>query len=180
MNDNTLLKLYEITINEEHFSIKMHQDRVSLYSGFVSTIIAAVVVGFLQASKWYHFIALCVGPVLSFIIAENAIDGCYRDYRRFIETVTIRAKIEQEMGLTERPSRQSQNFDLYWPQEPLIPSRYIKARKMYRSSEEFTQELSKKGLHKVVVRLFRIVQLLSILLFLGMISVAVWMVQHGR
>ena len=177
MDRETLLVLYGHVLEEERFFIKEYQERVSFYSGFITTIIAAIVVGSLQASTWYHFAILCVGPLVLFLIAQNAVEGCYRSYLRFIEAVTYRAKIEQYLGLTQKVlKKESTNSgELYWENEPLVPSRHLLNRKKYATSEEFTRRASQGGYHRVVVRLFRTVQGLSVLLFVGLAGMAVWM-----
>ncbi len=174
----TLLVLYGYVLDEERFFAKEHQDRVSFYSGFITTIIAAIVVGSLQASTWYHFAILCVGPLVLFLIAQNAVEGCYRSYVRFLEAITYRAKIEQNLGLTREPLKKEEakrGGEPYWENEPLVPSRHLLNRRKYATSEEFIRRASQGGYHRVVVRLFRTVQGLSVLMFVGLAGMAVWL-----
>ncbi len=100
MKNNNLLKLYELAINEEHHFLEAHQSRVAFYTGIVSALAAGTVAGLFQVTEWYHLLALCVGPLLIFVVSSIAIKGTLRLYQRFLEAVTTRAKIEQELGLT--------------------------------------------------------------------------------
>ena len=114
------------------------------------------------------------GPVLLFAVAANAIAGTHRLYQRFIEAITMRAKIEQELGLTRKLSGDTDEVDCYWPSEPLVPPRHIESRKMYDTSTAFIREVSKKGYRRITWRLFRGVQWLSVLMFIGLVAIAIW------
>ena len=164
-----LLKIYELIINEEHHYIKTHQSVISFYSGIITALVAGIVVGVFQASEWYHLGFLCVGPLLIFVVSTIAIRGTFRAYQRFLEAITIRAKIEQELGLTMQRSKNTNRTDLYWQSEPIIPICHIESRKRYKSSDAFITDLSKKGYHLWTIRLFQGFQLLSVLMFVGLL-----------
>jgi len=164
------LKLYELAINEEHHFLDAHQNRVAFYSGILSALVAGTVAGFFQASEWYHLAFLCIGPVLILVLSTIAIDGTLRFYQRFVEAVTIRAKIEQELGLTEEHSVNTNVSGSYWRSEPIIPLRHIESRKKYESSDAFIKEHLKGGYHLWTIRWFRGFQGISALMFLGILS----------
>jgi hypothetical protein len=98
---------------------------------------------------------LCAGPLLIFTISTIAIDGTFCLYQRFLEAITIRAKIEQELGLTKMRSDNADSSNSYWWLEPIIPLRHIESRKGCDSSDAFINEYSTKGYHLWTVRLFR-------------------------
>ena len=175
-NKDNLLKLYELAINEEHRFLEAHQARVAFYSGIVSALVAGTVAGLLHSSEWYQIAVLCVGPALIFAVSTIAIDGTFRLYQRFLEAITIRAKIEQELGLTRKCSSNAHATDLYWESEPIIPLRHIESRKSYESSDAFIKQNSTKGYHFWTVRLFRAFQGLSILMFVGIFTLVIWKV----
>ena len=166
---DALLKLYELIINEEYYYLKAHQSVISFYSGIITLLVAGIVAGIFKASEWYHLGFLCVGPLLIFMISTIAIAGTFRSYQRFLEAITVRAKIEQELELTMQCSRNVNRTDLYWQLEPIIPIRHLESRKRCKSSSAFIEDLSKKGYHLWTIRLFRGFQLLSALMFLGLL-----------
>jgi hypothetical protein len=168
-----LLKLYELAINEEHHFLDAHQNRIAFFSGILSALIAGTVAGLFHTSEWYHLAILCVGPVLIFVVSKIAIDGTFRLYQRFLEAVTIRAKIEQELGLTKKHSVNSNATNSYWQSEPIIPLRHIESRKDYKSSDSFIREHSRKGYHFWTIRLFRTFQCVSVLMFVGILSLTI-------
>jgi len=169
-----LLKLYELAINEEHYYGNAHQDRIAFYSGILSALVTGTGVGFFQASEWYHFAFLCVGPILIFAVSTIAIEVAFREYQRFLETVTVRAKIEQKLGLTSTQRSGASASDFYWQSEPIIPHRHIESRRKHESSRSFIDAHATKGYHLWATRLFRVFQCLSILMFLALLCQAIW------
>jgi hypothetical protein len=122
LNREELWKLYELAINEEHYFLKAHHDRAAFYSGIISALVAGTIAGIFRASEWYHFLALCTGPVLISMISAIAIEGTRRPYQRFLEAVTVRAKIEGELGLTKERSSNADEPD-FWRREAIVPLR---------------------------------------------------------
>lgn len=168
------LKLYELAINEEHYFLDSYHSHIHIYTGFISAIFGATIIGLFQSSEWYHFTILSFGPILIFIISTIAIGGGFRFYQRFLEGVTFRAKIEQRLGLTEKGSKEKSESELYWKTEPLIPSRHIDSRETSVSSEEFIKKYLTEGYHLWTKRLFHVFQVLGILMLMAIILMIFW------
>lgn len=171
--DARLLRLYELTIQEHHYYSRTHQDRIAFFSGILSALLTATGAGFLQASEWYHFAFLCVGPILICAISEIAIRGTSRMYRRLLETITVRAKIEQELGLTRPEPGAASTPDSYWQLEPLIPQRPLDDRRESESSDDFIKTRRPKGYHLWITRLFRLFQGLSVIMLVGLLCLVI-------
>ena len=169
-----LLKLYELAVDEHHFYVATHQKRIEFYSGILSALLTGTVIGFLQASEWYHFALLCVGPVLIFAISAIAVQGIFRYYQRLLETITVRAKIEQRLGLTSKQPSGADVLDSYWRSEPIIPHRHIESRGEHESSQAFIDAYVNKGYQLWARRLFRVFQWLSIVILFALLSLAIW------
>ena len=169
-----LLKLYELAINEEHRYLDAHQKRIDFYTGILSALLTGTGVGLFQASEWYHFVFLCIAPVLIFTVSSIAIEGTFRVYQRLLEAITVRAKIEQELGLTSRQPGSADESDSYWRSEPIIPHRHIESRKKVESSKAFMDAYVTKGLQLWAGRLFRVFQWLSVGVLLGLLALAIW------
>jgi len=168
-----LLKLYKLAIDEEHHYETAHHERIAFFSGFLSALVTGTGFGLLQASEWYHFALLCVGPILIFAVSAIAIDSAFRGYQRFLEAVTVRAKIEQKLGLTSTQRSEASAPDFYWQSEPIIPHRHIESRRKHESSKSFIDAHATKGYHFWGRRLFRLFQWLSVLMFLGLLFQAI-------
>ena len=95
-----LMELYDLVVNEQHFSLEAHHKRVDFYSGLILALLTGTAVGLFQASAWYHYAYLCIAPLLIFTFSYIAIQGTERVYQRLLETITVRAKLEQELGFT--------------------------------------------------------------------------------
>ncbi len=172
-NQEHTLRLYDLAVREEHYFLDAHQERVAFYAKVVLLLIAATVVGVFLASQWYHFAGLCAGPILVYALSNIARDGCLRFYRRYLEAVTHRAKLEQDLGLTQpRPDAETDG-DTYWANEPIIPSRHVTSRKRYRSSEEFLRSSMKRGFHRWTARLFHGFELFSGVAFVGLLFLTI-------
>jgi len=169
-----LLKLYELAISEEHHYLDAHHKRIDFYTGILSALLTGTMVGLFQAKQWYHFVFLCIAPVLICVVSRIAIQGTFRVYQLLLETITARAKIEQELGLTNRQPGSADDPDSYWRSEPLISHRHIESRKKYKSSKAFIDAHVTKGLQLGARCLFRVFQWLSVLVLLGLLALAMW------
>ena len=181
LNRNELLKIYELIINEEHFFLDAHHKRITFFTGIISTLLGITIYWFGQilsdpSSKGYISLTLLFLPILIIIVSRIAIESIFRFYQRFIESITYRAKIESELGLT-----QSRNYKygsrLTWQDfEEYIPPRYLKNRSKskYFSSEDFINDHLDKGYQKWAIMLFRIFAYISIVLIHLILSFSIW------
>ena len=171
LQNSDLLDLYKTIVEEEHYFAREHQSRIEFYVSIISALMTVTVAGAFKAASWYQYLFVTVGPILIFVVSEIAIGGTFRLYQRFLESITMRAKIEQIIGLTEEAAHQSE--DEYWPLEPIIPMRYLKARRESASSEEFIEKFSKAGYHRNSMYLFRGFQAVSVIMFLALIFLSI-------
>lgn len=71
------------------------------------------------------------------------------DYRRQIESITIQAKLEDVLGLTNVSKYQT----TYWNHEPIIPLLYVNTRSKYESSSDFVESFV-KGTDMSYIRIY--------------------------
>jgi hypothetical protein len=169
-----LIKLYELTIDEHHFYLEAHHKRIDFYSGLLLALLTGTAVGLFQASEWYHYAYLCLVPILIFALSGIAIQGTGRVYQGLLESITVRAKVEQELGFATSQPRSKDCPQSYWEMEPLVPKRHIESRRKSKSSQAFITEHLAKGLQKWAGCLFRVFQVLSVALFIFLVSLAIW------
>ena len=175
-DDEKNLKLFELAMKEEQYFLQEHQTRINFYSSLISTLIAATFAGLLSAKENYHYLALTLGPILIFAISLFAIKGTYRLYQRFLEAITIKAKIEQKLGLATI-SNIKKDESGWWATEAIIPTRFIETREKYFSSKDFVEDLINEGYHKQTKRLFVLFMGISVLMFFGLIYLGVSTIQ---
>ena len=165
-----MLKLLELSHSEEQYFINDQHKRVAFFSSLISAILAATIGGAINSSKSFHYFFLMMGPLLVLVLSQIALRGTFRAYQRFLEAVTMRAKIEQALSLTI-PQNVPQGEGVYWPREALIPRRHLKSRLDRSSSEEFLDKEKHQGYQRItrfLVRSFQAAALiLLVLLFLA-------------
>jgi len=168
-----LWKLYEQNLDEERYYLTKHYMYLNLYIGLLSALVTAMGVGFLSAREWYHFLLLCVVPVLVIKISDVGKENAFRAYQRFMETISVRAKLESDLGLLEpraisgNDGKVQQNW---WESEPLVDTRYLASRARYSSSRDFVTGESRKGAQRLAERLlsvFKYVAVASLVLLLA-------------
>jgi hypothetical protein len=170
LSNEDLLNIYALIVGEEQYFLKEHQIRVAFYSSIITLLFGGTVAALFEATQWYHIMFLALGPVLIIVISALAMDGTSRYYQRFLEAVTIKAKLQEKLGLTKEPYSEKYRCS-YWSSESYIPVRHIESRKNYESSLSFVEDHSRKGYQLYVIRLFRCFQILGILMLVMLIII---------
>jgi len=99
---NQLLKLYELQINEGHVYLKVYENRIGFYSGLISAIIGGIMYSITSFDSSPIVPSLLIAELLLLAaISQLAIIGTVRLYRQLLENITVRAKIEIKLRLTE-------------------------------------------------------------------------------
>ncbi|MHC4648845.1 MAG: hypothetical protein ACYTBJ_25590 [Planctomycetota bacterium] len=164
--EEKLLRLYELTIEQEKYFLSEHQKRVAFYTGLISTLVVATVAGLLKCNRWYHYTALTAGPISVAFISHLAKRGADRLYQRFLETITMIKKIEYDLGWRQERNRKPSEKDDWLANECLLPMRYLKAvdpSKSKDSEQWVTQhmirsEKGKRNYNGVATMLFTVVK----------------------
>lgn len=169
LNDNkeVLLHLYEIVSKEEKYYIGRFFNHLKLHWAVISALISAYI---LAIYKFKHIELL----TLSFIIPTGIIILTFafkeiskRDYRRFLDSIIFKAKIESLLGLDKLKLN---NKAEYWKNEPLIPIRHLENRKNFENSKKFFEfYIEKKGALAVYNRIFIFVYVIAILMYIHLL-----------
>ncbi len=172
LTNKELLEVYKTSVDEMHHFLRGHQTRVNFFMSLLSAVFAGIVAGVFKASSWYHLAFLTIGPIIIIALAEIAINGIFRLYQQFLEVVTVRAKLEQVLGLAEQPDSLDESADPYWAHEPILASRHLESRHKYSSSAEWLKHHTNLGYHRWTQLLFRGVQVIGFLLLVALIVLA--------
>ncbi len=108
IDKNNTLELYKIIINEQIEYLKMRQNRVKFFMGITSGLVAGTVTGIFKSTEWFHFALMLLGPIMIIAVCNISKKSVFRLYQLFLETVTMRAKLEQLMGLSTLQSKMIQ------------------------------------------------------------------------
>jgi hypothetical protein len=164
------VKLYELAAEDERLQFDRYQKSIAFHFGIVTVILGGTVAGILRATESQHFYFLLSGPALILIAATIGAVGTTRLYMGWLERVTVRAKLEQRLGLTRRPTAVMPGT--YWPDEAVVPLRNLRAREQARSSEEFVDRAVHAGYNRWVRILFLCFIVLAIAVAIGLVVVA--------
>jgi hypothetical protein len=162
METEDYFKFYELIVDEEHFHSEQHEKRIGFFAKIVSILFGATVAGVFKADQWYEYAFLIVGPFMIYTISNLGIKSIFSVYRRFIETVSIRAKLEQFLKMTK--NNDSNNAEHYWQNESLLPERYLRSRKEFNTSKEFIDKYSSLGYQKLASNLFQGAKIVSVIM----------------
>ena len=165
-----LEKLLALQIEEEHYFLEAHQTRIYFYSSIIAALVGGTIAGAIKVENKHIYLLLIVGPLIVFILAHLARKGTERFYKRYLESVFTRAKIEQALGLTKVPPSADTTSD-YWTSESFIPQRFIKARKDRPTSEEFVASRLTTGYQKSTNQLFYAFQAIAVATAVGLILI---------
>ena len=165
MTDNQILDLYKKATDENLHFLDLTLSRVRFFLGLVTAIVAGTVTGLFKAIYWYQILLMSTGPILIFYISSITNDGMMHIYRLFLESVTIRFKLAQKLGLTI--NNENTELKSIWKNEPILPTRYIPDEKKFNSSADWIDDAMKKLPSLWFSRIFRATRILvALLLFI--------------
>lgn len=171
LSNDELLRLFDISVREHHYYVDTLQKRIDFFTGIISALIVGTFFGLYSAKNWVHYAIILMAPILAFAIAEIGIRSFYR-YNKFIyESISVRAKYEQLIKITELETGSEE--DRYWQNETIVPPSYLDKRKKWSSSEKFVEHYEKRRYYKWIVKFYRIVQAISVLMIAGLIYLAI-------
>lgn len=158
-------------INEVAY-LDLHFKYANWYSAFFIALFAAYIVGLSQYYTSLASILFLALPVLVIVLAHLGRKAMDRFYRRFLEAVTMLAKLEKLLGL-DGPIQANSNvkpLTALWPDdEYFIPRRHHEARyaKTKKSSGEFIEKRMKLGANRIVHNTFLAFQIIAAVLLFG-------------
>lgn len=168
-----IISLYQLIAEEERAFLEAHQTRVKFFTTIVTAILAATIAGVTKVSVWYYIAILGIGPLLAIAVAWIAIKGTNRLYWRWLWSITIRAKLEQRLGLTE-PQHVPVKPGSYWSAEPIVSPKHIESRQKCTTSVEFFERFKHAGYNHWTKCLF-----LGFICISGILLVAMsWLTVH--
>lgn len=146
MNPAHLLTVYEAAKRDEHFFVEQHQRRLAYFTSLIIAVVGGIVLGTVHAKGVTAHLLLVLLPLLLVVVARYAIEATGTIYRRFLETITVIAKLEHEMHMTApRPGNG------WFGSEPYVHMRHINSRGESGTSAAFVEKHMTEGYRDVVV-----------------------------
>jgi len=155
-SDGNLIELFKIVTDEEHHYNGAHQRNIEFYSNLSLALLGVLIAGMIAASEAIHYGIIVLGFVIAIFIFFIAKKVIYRSYQRFLETITMRIKIEEDLGLRKSRSKSTSNNTEceWWQYEPIVAERHTRNMKEYSSSRDYVKGQSGKGVQQLNIQLF--------------------------
>jgi hypothetical protein len=116
---------------EKYFLEEVHR-RLVFFGSLLPALLGATVAGVLSATEWFHFLAIGVGPLVILMVGRAARDAMKRSSRRFLEAVTLRAKCEHALGMTN--PRPGPGRSTWVETESFVCGRHLRGRLSLQSA----------------------------------------------
>jgi len=160
-----LFGLLELYVKETHFQVQEHQKRIAFFSTLASAIVIATVAALTRVEDVVDHLALIVGPLMVFAVAQFGEGSSFRFYQRFLEVLSTRYKIEQSLNM-HNSTWSNHISESCWKDEPLIPIRHVISEREFATSAAFVQGLSEHGYQKYAKHLFVTYKIISVILLI--------------
>lgn len=170
-----ILKLYELVEGREKSFREELYRFVNFYSAVCYAVLGLTLSGVftLYAQKGRVSLLLLFGPVLSTMICVLGVRVASRTYRKIIEEISYKAKLEHLLGLDGAlPVTECLGVTPVWSgDQSLLSTRYAKRRLEESNSVDFIAKSSKRGLFLDIRMYFGLIGAFSVIL--GVVIVAV-------
>ena len=174
LEQKNILELYKSSITEMHSFLDGYYARLRFFMGILSALFAGSIAGILKSEQWYHFLLISIGPLLIVMISKIGIESVKRFYEDILDAISVRAKYEQFLGLTQDIDYSNLSAsNNYWTNEPIIPERYLKSRRDYKSAKDWKKDHKLKGDQKWNMVMFYGAQIVGGLLLIVIILLAI-------
>jgi hypothetical protein len=113
---------------------------------------------------------LLAGGCFGIVAAHFGRKLCDRFYEGMLEAITVTAKLEELLGLDDRSKGNKtvkEDSAVFPKDDNLIPERWLKSRKNYKTSLEFISAHMNQGSNNMVRRAFRIFTIIYGGVFVG-------------
>ena len=170
MNSDVALEIYKTTSEQQQSDLALHHQYSKLYFTLITTLLVislGVVYNFINAP--WALLAPTLACMLNSLFCYTAISVCNRYYLTFLESITIKAKLEPLVGLTEaRPDEMTRSELPAFPADKfIIPERWLRDRKEYTTAKAFVEGKMKAGANRLIRLSFYFLLFLNILVIVG-------------
>lgn len=171
IDENTLLKLYEIYSRNEISHLDSHYKYRNYYATILSALLAIFVGGMLQFDDQPFAPALFVVLLCIGVLSEFGIRTVDRYYRRFLESIVIKSKIDHVLGLENSIKTLKSSYTaILWPGDKhFIPDRWFDGRRgplkaPINKSKDFISQRMNMGDNRNARLTFSFFEIVSVIL----------------
>lgn len=173
MDQNKLFEFYLALRPEQVAWMTRHEQHLRHYMMLVTAILAAILGALYQFRDdvLFSLAAASLGFGVNILLCCLALSACNRFYQRFLEAVTIQAKLEHFLGLDgPRPNTADHGCSSApFPEDAhLLPERWLESRDQ-ETAAEFVKDNMSKGSNRVARLTMGILATMNALLVVGVI-----------
>jgi hypothetical protein len=145
--------------------LELHYRHAERTLALVSAILAVSLLALYQTGGGLWALAVIIGPVANMILCYAGPRLCDRFYQRFLEDLTIEAKIEPLVGLSD--PRAAGSAGVFREDQAYLPQRWQEGRGVYKTASEFVKHHMALGANKLIRRVFWVLGFANLLLAIG-------------
>ncbi len=163
MKEDDIFRLYENTLSEERYFLSEHQIRLQFYLRIIMALLAGSAFGIYYFTIKL-FVPLILAQIVTIYISYLGKKGSERLFQRFLEALTVRAKLEEDLQMITPRGNEG-----HWTlSEPYVNKRHLNSRKQNSDSEEWVSVRlhSDNNYQKIANSLFRVVDVVAIVIAL--------------
>lgn len=165
MDKKTALELYTLFRQENPAWLSAHREHAQQYFALVVAILAASIaaISAFPTLKFLPMLAIVMGLLFNVLLCRIAMTICNRSYQAYLEGISIQAKLEVIIGLTDprTPSTTTERLLHYPKDEYYLPERWIKSRH-FATAEKFVADGMKKGSNRIIQQTFLVLALINL------------------
>jgi hypothetical protein len=175
MDENKAFEFYKVLRNEQISWLNLHREHAQHYLTFIAAVFAVTLGAVYQIkdNPWL-LLATAIGPVVNILLCANASQVCDRFYQRFLEGITIEAKLETLLGFTSPRSGigVSSESSMPFPQDQyILPERWLESRQ-YGTAAQFVETNMDGGANRLMRRVFRLLLIANIALAVAIVIIS--------
>jgi hypothetical protein len=175
MDKDKAFEFYRIVTSEQISWLNLHREYAQHHLTFIAAVFAVTLGAIYQFRDipWLS-LAVAIGPVVNVLLCANARRVCDRFYQRFLEVVTIAAKLEDLLGFASPRSTlgASSESSMPFPQDQhILPDRWLEARQ-YATAVQFVEAKMDAGSNRLLRRIFRLLLVANIVLIVAIVIVS--------
>jgi hypothetical protein len=171
MDKKTALELYALFRQENALWLQNHREHSQQYFTLIIAILAASITGVSQIQEPPFLIVMMYGPLFNLFLCRIGITLCNRSYQAYLEGLSVQAKLEPIIGLTEPRTlpEATEPLPQFSKDEYYLPERWLKSRH-FATAERFVEEGKKKGANRIIQETFGILSFINISVVLGILA----------
>jgi hypothetical protein len=177
MDQKTALELYTLFRQENSAWLSAHREHAQQYFALVAAIFAACIaaIAAFPNLETLPTIAITMGLLFNTLLCRIAITMCNRSYQAYLEGITIQAKLEPIIGLTDprTPVTATNSLPQFSQDEYYLPERWLESRH-FATSEKFVGDGMKKGSNRIIQQTFNVLALINFIMAIAIAIYKLW------